>query len=273
MAAHKEKIVLTEEQETLVVPLYSKATESQRPDPIFVDPMAQEILADVEYDFSRLNTPRKTTLTLCIRANKIDAITRDFLSRHPRSVVIHLGCGLDSRYIRVNNGQVDWYDLDLPEVILLRRKFYQETASYHMIPSSVTHPGWTRLITPGGRPVLVIAEGLLMYLKPEEVKALVCKLIEAFPGCEFVFDAFSVMTAERVKEHPALKKTGAVVRWGIDDAREIERWADGIHLKEEWYFTKADEIKKLGVGYRLSFKIAGLFKAAKTAQRILYYSL
>jgi len=241
----KEKISLTEEQETLLVSLYSKASESQRPAPIFVDPMAQEILERVDYEFTRLNTPRKTTVALCIRASKIDAIARAFLTNDPRSVVIHLGCGLDSRYLRVNNRQVDWYDLDLPDVILLRRKFYQETANYHMIPSSVTHPGWMGLISPGGRPVLVIAEGLLVYLKEEDVKALVRRLKECFRGSELVFDVFSTPTAQRVKDHPALKKTRAVVRWEIDDAREIERWAEGIHLKEEWYFTQADEIKKL----------------------------
>jgi O-methyltransferase involved in polyketide biosynthesis len=273
MTDDKEKIILTEEQETLLVPLYSKAVESQRARPIFVDPKAVEILENVEYDFARLKTPRKTTVTLCIRANKIDAITREFLASHPRSVVIHLGCGLDSRYIRVNNREVEWFDLDMPEVIALRRKFYQEINNYHMIPSSVTRPGWLGLISPGDRAVLVIAEGLLMYLEEEDVKALVRRLKESFPGCELAFDVFSLMTAKSVKAHPALKQTGAVVRWGIDDARGIERWAEGIRLKEEWYFTQAPEIKKLGVGYRLSFKVAGLFTAAKTAHRILYYAL
>lgn len=273
MTNQKEKITLTEEQETLLVPLYSKAVESRRPNPIFTDRKAQEILEEVDYDFSGLKTPRKTTVTLCFRANKLDTITREFLDRQPRSVVIHLGCGLDSRYLRTHHRDVDWYDLDLPEVIALRRKFYQETGSYHMIPSSVNQPGWMRLISPGDRPVLVVAEGLFMYLEEEEVKALVGRLKATFPGCRLAFDAFSRMTAERVTAHPALRKTRAVVRWGIDDAREIEGWAEGVQLKEEWYFTQAEEIKKLGIGYRLSFKIAGLFRVAKTAHRVLYFQL
>jgi O-methyltransferase involved in polyketide biosynthesis len=270
---HKEKILLTEEQETLLVPLYSKAVESQRPNPIFVDGKAQEILEQVEYDFAKLKVPRKTAVTLCIRAKKIDAYTREFLASHPRSVVIHLGCGLDSRYTRVNNGEVEWYDLDMPEVIDLRRKFYEETGTYHMIPSSVTDLGWIDIISPRGRPVLVIAEGLLMYLKEEEVKALILRLKGAFPGCRLLFDAYSVLTAKSVKEHPSVKKTGAVIHWGLDDATAIEQWAEGIRLKEEWYFTQAEDIERLGLGYRLSFRIAGLFTTAKKAHRLLYYSL
>jgi O-methyltransferase involved in polyketide biosynthesis len=273
MTPPKEKILLTGEQETLLVPLYAKAIESQRPNPIFVDRKAQEILEHVEYDFVRLKVPRKTAITLCIRANKIDAYTHEFFASHPGSVVIHLGCGLDSRYIRINNGEVDWYDLDMPKVIELRRRFYEETERYHFISSSVTDLGWMDRISSYSRPVLVIAEGLLMYLTEDEVKALILKLKEAFPRCELVFDAYSVFTAKHARSHPSIKKTGASIQWGLDDATSIEQWAEGIRLKEEWYFTQAESINTLGFGYRLLFMIASLFTAAQKAHRILYYSL
>jgi len=273
MSDRKERILLAKEQETLLVPLYSKAVESQQPNPIFVDRKAQEILDRIEYDFTKLRIPRKTIVLLCLRAKKFDAYTREFLARHPRSVVIHLGCGLDSRYTRVNNGEAEWYDLDMPDVIDLRRRFYKETDTYHMIPSSVTEFGWMTEVSSRGRPVLVIAEGLFMYLKDEEVRALILKLKEVFPGCDLVFDAYSVLTARNAQRHPSLNKTGAVIHWGIDDAKAIERWAAGIQLKEEWYFTQAEDIEKLGLAYRLAFKMAGLFTAAKRAHRILYYKL
>jgi O-methyltransferase involved in polyketide biosynthesis len=273
MASHKEKLSLTEEQETLLIPLYSKAVESQRPDPIFVDPKAQEILERVEYDFARLKVPRKTAVMVCMRAKKLDAYTREFIASHPRSLVIHLGCGLDSRCVRVQHEGVEWFDLDMPAVIDLRRKFYDETDTYHLIASSVTDWGWIDRISPQGRSALVIAEGLMMYLKEDEVKTLILKLKAAFPVCELAFDAFSTMTARSVKAHPSLKETGAVTHWGIDDPKAIEQWADGIKLKEEWYFTQSDDINKLGTAYRLMFKLAGLFGAANKAHRILYYSL
>ncbi|MFB0520565.1 MAG: class I SAM-dependent methyltransferase [Desulfatiglandales bacterium] len=273
MVSHKEKISLTEEQETLLVPLYCKAVEGQRAHPILVDEKSQEIIELIDYDFSQLKIPYGTRVTLCLRAKKLDAYAREFIAAHPGSLVLHLGCGLDSRYSRVKNKDVEWYDLDMPAVIDLRKKFFQETDTYHMIPSSVTDFNWMTAISPPARPVLVIAEGLLMYLREEEVKALILKLREVFPGCRLAFDAYSVLTARRVKAHPSIKKTGATVQWGIDDASAIEAWGAGIRLQEEWYFTQAEDISKLGPGIRLMFKLAGLFAAARRAHRVLYYTL
>jgi O-methyltransferase involved in polyketide biosynthesis len=142
-----------------------------------------------------------------------------------------------------------------------------------MIPSSVTNLGWVDSISSQGRPVLVIAEGLLMYLKEEEARALILKLQGTFPECEMVFDAYSTLTARNANKHPSIKKTGAVIRWGIDDALAIEQWAEGIRLKEEWYFTQSEDLEKLRFGYRLAFRAAELFPAAKKAHRILYYKL
>jgi O-methyltransferase involved in polyketide biosynthesis len=273
MALPKEKVLLTREEETLLIPLYSKATESRRPNPIFVDRKAQEILDAVEYDFDRLKIPRKTAITLSIRAKKLDDYARSFLSRHPEGVVLHLGCGLDSRCLRVERGSAAWYDLDLPPVIDLRRKFYEEAPGYSMIPSSVMDFGWMDAVSPEGRPVLAIAEGLLMYLHEANVRALILRLKEAFPGCELACDVYSVMTANRAKGISSLKETGATIRWGIDDPRAIEAWAPGIRLKEEWYFARAEEVGKLGLGYRVAFQLAGLVNAANRAHRILYLSL
>ncbi|WP_424358806.1 class I SAM-dependent methyltransferase [Methanocella sp. MCL-LM] len=273
MVTSKEKVRLAEAQETLLIPLYSKAVMGKRHNSIFSDPKAEEILGRVEYDFSRLKIPEKTNVMMCMRAKKLDAYAREFLARNPEAVVLHLGCGLDSRCVRVDRGESEWYDLDMPDVIALRRKFYEESGRYHLIPSSVTDLQWVDSVKAQGRPVLVIAEGLLMYLKAEEVKALILKLREAFPGCEMAFDAFSMQTVRRMSQHPSIKSTGATIYWGIDDAQDIEKWADGIRLKEEWYFTDSEDIDKLGLVYRLSFRLAGLFSMARKAQRILYYSL
>jgi O-methyltransferase involved in polyketide biosynthesis len=271
MTSRKEKIRLTPEQETLLITLYSKALGC--PDSLFTDEKSLEILEQIDYDFSQLKIPVGTRLTVCIRAKKVDDYVRGFLADHPKGLVLHLGCGLDSRYTRVDNGDVEWYDLDMPEVIDLRKIFYEETDRYHMIPSSVTNLRWVETIPSQSRPVMVIAEGLMMYLTEEEVRSLILKLKENFPGCEFVFDAYSTLTARSVKGHPSLRRTGAVIHWGIDDANAIEKWGDGIQLKEEWYFTQSEAIETLAFGYRLIFRLTGLFLAARKAHRILYYTL
>ncbi len=271
MTNHKKRIRLTPEQETLLITLYSKALGC--PDSLFSDEKSLEILERIDYDFSQLKIPVGTRLTVCIRAKKIDDYVMDFMANHPHALVLHLGCGLDSRYIRVDNGDVEWYDLDMQEVINLRRNFYQETDRYHMIPSSVTNLRWVETISSQSRPVMVIAEGLMMYLTEEEVRSLILKLKEAYPRCEFVFDAYSTLTARSVKGHPSIRRTGAVIHWGIDDAKVIEKWGDGIRLREEWYFTQSETIDSLAFGYRLIFGLTGLFRVARKAHRILYYTL
>jgi O-methyltransferase involved in polyketide biosynthesis len=269
----KEKILLTEEQETLLIPLYSKAQDN----PVLKDEKARQILEQVDYDFGQLKVPYKTVVTLSIRARQLDRYTGEFIDQHPDAVILHLGCGLDSRCQRIGRRQTHWFDLDLPDVIALRRKFYPETENYRMIPSSVTDPAWLEQVTPTGHPVLVVAEGLLMYLQEAEVRDLILCLHSNFPGCHLVFDAFSKMTAVRVGSHPSLQKTGATVQWGIDDPHEIESWAESsdhsIHLKEEWFFSKSPEIRQLNGFYRFMFRLTAAFPSVQRAQRLLYYIL
>jgi O-methyltransferase involved in polyketide biosynthesis len=269
----KFKITLEKEKETLLIPLLSKALETGKKNPIISDPYSVELVEQIEYDYDSLNIPKKTRITICIRAKRFDDYVKQFLDMHPQGTVVYMGCGLDARFSRVDNGKIEWYDLDFPDVIELRRKFYPETDRYHLIPSSVTDPQWIGNLKDKKRPVLFIAEGLFMYLKEEEVKALILKLRKTFPGSLLIFDAFSAYAARNMGLHPSISKTGANVYWGIDNSRKIEKWNNGISLMEEWYFTQSEEIQKLDAGYRIMFKIAGMFLAAKKAHRILVFKL
>jgi O-methyltransferase involved in polyketide biosynthesis len=267
----KEKVKLTHEQATMLITLFSKARGT--PPEVYDDPKAREILTGVDYDFSALHVPAKTNLTVCLRARKLDDYTRDFLAEHPAGRVLHLACGLDSRCERVAHPQADWYDLDLPEVIELRRKFYEEKPGYTMLAQSVTEHSWMERIQGDGRPTLVVAEGLLMYLAEAEVKALLLALQERFPGCRLVCDVFSMLVVRRIKRHPSIRATGATIQWGINDARLMEGWGKGIRLVEEWLFTQSEHIGKLGWWARFMFWVAGKFPIAVKAQRILNIEL
>jgi O-methyltransferase involved in polyketide biosynthesis len=270
MPGPKEKITLTAEQETLMITLYCKTLAA--PKGVFADDEAWKLLEKIDYDFSRLKVKPGTRLTIFIRTKRLDDYVREFLSRAPDGIVLHLGCGLDTRFSRVDNGRVRWFDLDLPDVIDLRGKLFTESPRYRMIASSVADFGWLEKI-PRNRPVFIAAEGLLMYLSEEKVKELLLRLREAFPGSEIAFDAFSTLTARNIHRADVLKTTGASIHWGIDDPKQIETWAPGIRLVEEWSFFQSEDIDKLGWGNRMMFRLAGRFPAAAKAHRILYYSL
>jgi len=269
----KEKIVLPGKLAALMIPLYCRAFESKKKSPIIYDAKAVAMVNSIDFDFQKLLIPRQTYVTLCLRAKQFDDYVRKYLQANAESVVLHLGCGLDSRFERVDNQLVEWYDLDFPEVIELRRKFFQETDRYHLLPSPVMELSWLGRIKNKNKPAIILAEGLFMYLKEAELKKLLFALQEQFPGSILVFDAFSEAAAKGVNSHPSLIRTGAQVTWGLNQAGEIEQWQQGFRLIEEWFFSQSGEIEKLGLSYQLLFKVAHLFPAARNAHRLLVFQL
>jgi methyltransferase (TIGR00027 family) len=235
---------------TNLVTLYLRACESRLPQPILGDHAAAEAVDRIDYDFKRMHKaaqPWGNQYLVALRARKLDDWAADFLRRHPNAVVLHLGCGMDTRALRLDPpAGVDWFDVDQPGVIDLRRELFDESAGYHMIGSSVTDDDWLDRV-PTGRPVLVIAEGLLMYLTERQVWELLQRLTDRFGGGEMLFDTLSPI-APKV----SLLFTKGIVKWGIRDAREIESWNPRLRFLEQ---TSA---------------LAGHEKIAETPQRRLY---
>jgi O-methyltransferase involved in polyketide biosynthesis len=183
--------------ETLLIPLYNRAMESQRPDAMMKDEKAVALVTQMSYDFDQVRKIRMTKGNKVARimlTREMDRYARDFLSRHPEAVVVHIGCGLDSRFERVagRNSQVEWYDLDFPGVIDLRRKFIgDEGERYHLLGCSVLEDTWLEAVkVHSQRPFLFLAENVFVYFMEAQVKSLVLRLRDHFPGAELVFDGW-----------------------------------------------------------------------------------
>lgn len=269
----KQIIKLGKEAETLLIPLYGRAMMS-REGKILHDPYAEEILQKIEYDFERLKIDKKLQVFMSIRGAIIDDFTKSFLKDHPESLVVYLGCGLDSRFFRVDNGVLRWYDLDFPDVINIKSTLFEHNERYTMIASSVTDDSWLDKLDKEdfGKPALIIAEGLLMYLTEAEVKGLFLKLRDTFFNSTFIFDAYSKTTAKYATAQRSLKKTGASIRWGVDLPQEIEAFGEGIRFMQKKYLTEYD-LRGLSGYYRFMFRFAGHFKAAREAHRIFVFRL
>lgn len=228
-----ETVALTREKETLLITLWAKAGESLLPDSLLKDRFAAEAATRIDYDFARLKVNRDLMVGLAMRAHALDGWTRDFLGRHPEALVLHLGCGLDSRVFRIDPpAGVDWYDIDYPDVIALRQKLYPARDGYHLIGSSVTEPGWIAGL-PRDRPTMIVAEGLLLYLPEEEVPLLLERLVRRSPSGEIVFDAYSPFGLKLIAMQPSIKATGAALHWSLDDPCELERQVPGLELVTE----------------------------------------
>jgi len=182
---------------TSFITLYCHALETLSGNPVLSDPKSVEIMTELNKMLSRSDNALDRTLVagtldrmlvvhIAIRAKKYDDYARDFLKRSPDGVIVNIGCGLDSRFLRVDNGKVIFYDLDLPEIIRIKKDFFEETERYHLIASSVLDFEWMAVVRQHNGPFLFMAEGVFMYLEGGDVRSLVLKLQETFPGSELV---------------------------------------------------------------------------------------
>jgi O-methyltransferase involved in polyketide biosynthesis len=229
--------------ETLLIPLVHRARESQRPDALLKDDRAIEIVSKLDFNPSHFKLQQHDIVALALRVREFDRFTRDFLRDHPDGVVVHIGCGLDTRFERVDNGRVEWYDLDLPEVIDLRRKLIREDGGrYHLLACSVLDPVWLEKVgAPGSRSFLFVAEGVLPYFEEAQVRRLMQTLQAAFPGADMVFDAHAPWVIWGDNLQLRLSKIKARLRFSLKHGRDVEEWDTGIRMLEEWHYYGTDE--------------------------------
>lgn len=250
--------------QTLMIPLYFRAMESQRPDALVRDPKAVELVGQLDYDFSGVQRLKDEQVNYLLRMREFDRQARAFLAEHPDGVIVDLGCGLDTRFERVDNGQVEWYGLDLPEVIELRKELLDETPRSHFIGCSVLDFSWMDALSgQAGKHILFLAEAMLVYLEEADVKRSVQALAERFPGAELVCDAYSPVVVRFHPRPPDMPRP----RWGLKDDRDVEVWAPGIRLLSQWYYFDKPE-PRLGV-----FQIMRYVPFIARVVRIVHYGL
>ncbi len=255
--------------ETLLIPLYIRAKETERRDALVKDEQATALVKQLNYDFSRIQLREQDEVAIILRLREFDRFARDFLNRCPDGVVVHIGCGLDTRFMRVDNGRVEWYDLDLPEVIELRRKLIGgEGARYHLLGCSMFDRAWLDTVSlQRPRPVLFMAEAVLMYFEEAQVKRLVLTLRECFPGAELVCDAATPFMIRLDNLHLAFTRVRARVNWGLAHGQDLEKWGKGIRLLEEWFYFERPE-PRLGAMQMMRY-----IPAMRKASGIFHYRL
>ena len=265
---------LTGVAETLMITLYARYLETQRADSFFQDPKAVEIAQSTDYDFAKYAKGWSSQLGVVIRVQEYDRIVKNFLATHDDAIVINLGCGLCTRFTRVDNGRVHWYEVDFPEVIELRRKFFEATDRYQMIAKSIFDFTWIDAVqkTPD-QPLMIVMEGVSPYLSEAENRALVSQIRDRLAPTEFVFDVLNRKSAKNSQRHDTVSKTDAEFKSGIDSGKELETWGSGITLKDEIYYLTqfANHPKRLPLWARyLSFMLVPLFK---NSGRILHLEI
>lgn len=232
-------------EETMLIPLLIKADETKKPNPHIRDEKAVEMISRIDYDFSKFKNKSFSHVGVVARTVIIDRETRKFISAHPNAICITVGCGLDARFYRMDNGRIDWYDLDLSNVMNVRRQLLPEQERVHQLAFSAFDEKWATRVDIKGRPVLIILEGLLMYFTEKEVRRLFGILKRNFPGGTVLAELMPQLSVSSEKHHDTVSKTNASFKWGVKDGKDVERLCKGITLTDEWSLNT--EAKKYGL--------------------------
>ncbi|MGW6917172.1 class I SAM-dependent methyltransferase [Kitasatospora sp. NPDC054939] len=175
--------------ETALWTLWQRAVESRRPDAVLHDPKAEELVERIDYPFAdRFGTSALQAQLQALRAACFDREVEDFLLREPRGTVVCLGEGLETQYWRVDNGRAQWLGVDLPDAVALRDRLLPPGPRRRSLAADATDLRWADEVD-RSRGTLITAQGLLMYLQPMQVRALIAGCADRFPGATFLLDA------------------------------------------------------------------------------------
>lgn len=238
-ASRETEIQLDPEEETLLLVLYLRVRDAASENPILRDHYASELMRKINFDLSRslFQLDSSYIQYICGRSKQIDNWAQDFLDRHQYedSLVLQLACGLDSRNERLRLGRdVKWIDVDRPRVTGLRKRLMPdaESESYTLLTAHVADEddAWLRGI-PNDRPTLIIMEGLLYYLEPEQGMRLIQRLLGHFAHGNIVCDTIGSITVVFTSLLEAFRNSEARVRWGVDDANDISKLDSRLVLR------------------------------------------
>ncbi|MEM0979983.1 MAG: class I SAM-dependent methyltransferase [Cyanobacteria bacterium P01_H01_bin.58] len=235
----KVPVALGPVQETLLIPLLGRAAETQKKNGLIQDQKAVEIVASLEYDFAKWQKS-KALAGATLRTRMFDQDVQAFLTEHPTGTIIEIGCGLNTRFERLDNGQARWFDLDLPDSLALRRQFFQDQPRRTMLEASVLDTDWMETVAATGGPWCFISEAVIIYLEAAQARQAITQIANRFPGAWFLTDTTAQKMVDSQATHDAMRylSQDSWFRWICDDPHEIEGWAN-LRLVESRTFLDA----------------------------------
>jgi O-methyltransferase involved in polyketide biosynthesis len=271
------KIQFTKEKETMLMTLSGRAAQSQWKNPILRDPWAEEAMRHIDYDMSKQLKGVSSwgmwkdigPAIIATRAATFDQLTARFLAEAPDAIVLQVGCGMDSRVFRIDPpASVQWYDVDFPDVIDLRRQLYPERDAYHQIGAPLDDLRWLDEV-PRDRPGLLIAEGVLHYLSETEVKALLNGVVAHFPNGQMIFDICNPFIVKRAGAN--VGGTGATYKWGLDDPQDIRQLEPKLELIKEYRPSEQVAFSRFPAWWRALYRVQELNPTLRRMERMIVY--
>ena len=259
--------MMKNESKTLYIPLYGKALVSKK-GIILCDKKAEEIWEKEQFPLGGKSKSKWLAYFMAMRAAVIDRWTEEKLAENPNSVVIHLGCGLDSRIDRVSGEFTAWYDVDLPEVIAVRKNYYSSWQRYEMYPASAAETDWL-INLPDYEHGVLIMEGISMYLSEEAIKNLFSAVSEKYKSLDIIMDVYTEKAVRMSKIKNPIKDVGAGASFGTSEHGIFEN--DEIRFDGELCMTPESMINELSGFEKEFFKTMFAGRFAKGLYKIFTY--
>ena len=236
------KVNLGDVQKTLFLPLWGRAEESRKRKPLLVDETATTIIEQIDFDFSQIthNVDDLVQIAWIKRSLICDRVIKEFLKRYPEGTIVNIGCGLDTTFERTDNGKLNWYDLDLPDVIELRSKFVKENERRRFVAASFLESEWLEAIEVTGN-VLFMAAGVFCYFEEPVIKGFMIRLIDRYPGSQILFDVSSPLgvkaSNKKVIESSGLDEKSHLV-WGLRKTDDVLSWDPRIRIINTYHYYR-----------------------------------
>lgn len=261
---------MTGVNKTLYIPLYGKATVSKK-GIILNDPKAEEIWEKEGFELKGKSKSKWLTYYMSMRAKVFDNWTKKQLQKHKNAIVLHIGCGMDSRVERIGNINNIWYDIDFPQVIAERKKYYNESDNYKMFCADVSKTEWLSKLSKTEN-AIVIMEGISMYLSTKQLSQLFVALQKRFKKVNLLADFYTVLGAKASKYKNPINEVGVTNVSGLDEPKLLEE-NSGIRFINEKTMTPSGLINQLKGAERIFFKVMFGGKFARKTYRLYEYEI
>ena len=243
-------------QETALIPLYARAVESRRKRPILEDRKAIEMVEAIEWDFGRFGQ-RRRVVGCALRSAMFDVWVREFLQRNPQGTVVEIGAGLSTRFERLDNGTIHWFDLELPDMVELRRQFFRDSERRVTLAGSVVEGDWIKRVRQSPGPYLLVAETVFVYLEGAQVRAALWQIARGLPEVTVALDTVGRRAVEIGNKDFKRRKVAARFVWACEDPAEIEGWKIGLRVREARTVADVPEGIPLSWGLRMNLRLMG----------------
>ena len=228
----KEKVNVTGVPETMVQTLYARAKETRKKNAKINDEIAEELVKNLDYDFSKADKDKAMNYGVIARTIVLDRMVEQYLEKNANTIVINIACGLDTRCYRMEGKYLRWYNVDLPETMKIRKRFLTETGPVYQIAKSAMDASYIDDIDYHGKNILVIIEGLTMYLCEKDIRKMFFIIEKSFQEVTVMVETMSPFVVRHVKEK-SIEGSNAKFTWGVKNGTELQKIVPNFSILHE----------------------------------------